>query len=64
MITQISITWSADDVRYQARERGMIITDAQTSDILQQMQRNHDASIGISWDVIDVYLDALKSSGN
>ena len=55
----ISITWHIDDVLSQAKEKGINITEQQAIEILQNIKRNHDASIGINWDVIDCHLDML-----
>ena len=51
--------WQRDDVLAQAEGRGITITDDQADDIIERMDAKHDASIGISWDVIDVYLDMI-----
>jgi len=49
MKTEISITWSIDDVKCQRPD----LTDEQCSDVLIEIEKNHDATIGINWDVID-----------
>jgi len=53
----ISITWHKDDVIERAQERDIILNDDQACDILQIMKSDHDCSIGINWDVIDVFTD-------
>jgi len=55
--TTISISWSTADVKHQAQQRGITITQEQACDVLNALEHNHDACIGISWDVIDVHLD-------
>ncbi len=53
------ITWSQEDVLHRAKERGMKITEEQARTIIGEIDRKHDASMGISWDTIDCYLDYL-----
>ena len=53
----IKVSWSLEDVMDRAEDRGTKITKARARKILAEMERKHDASIGISWDVIDCYLD-------
>lgn len=53
----INITWSSDDVIYRADERGIHLTYDQANDILDILEKNHDATIGINWDVIDIATD-------
>ena len=56
---EITITWHIDDVISRARERGINIVDQQAIEILQNIKRSFDASIGINRDVIDAHLDML-----
>ena len=56
---EINITWSTEDVLHQAKEKGVNVTEDEANEILLQMERKHDADIGISWTTIDVYIDDL-----
>ena len=56
---EISIIWSTEDVLHQAKEKGVKLTEDEANEILLQMERKHDADIGISWTTIDVYIDDL-----
>ena len=56
---EISIIWSTEDVLHQAKEKGVNLTEDEANEILLQMERKHDADIGISWSTIDVYIDDL-----
>ena len=56
---EISIIWSIEDVLHQAKEKGVKLTEDEANQILLQMERKHDADIGISWSTIDVYIDDL-----
>jgi len=53
-IKTISIKWGTMDIILKAKDLGyedLSITQANT--ILDTIERNHDATIGINWDVID-----------
>ena len=54
----IAIIWQIDDIISMA-ESGYDKTlgDEDARNILWTIDRRHDASIGVSWDVIEVYLD-------
>jgi hypothetical protein len=59
----INIVWSIGDIHSYNDETSNVnddykkLTDDEARGILLQIERNHDAEIGINWDVIDVYLD-------
>jgi len=54
------LIWVGDDVRCVAKEKGMELTDEQVDEVVDTLHRRHDASIGVSWDVIDVNLDWIE----
>ena len=53
----VAVIWLKDDVSYRATDQGKEITDEQVSQVIHAMERNHDACIGINWDVIDFHID-------
>jgi hypothetical protein len=59
--------WHKDDIRcawadkHDAEIEDCPLSDAACMDILERLHRNHDASIGINWDVIACYLDEVAS---
>ena len=59
---EISIIWSTEDVLHQAKQKDVQLTEDEANQILLQMERKHDADIGISWETIDVYIDDLVDS--
>ena len=59
MTKQISITWTDADVIHQAEDIGETLTEQEVSDILELMEKDHDATIGINWDVISFYIDKV-----
>ena len=52
--------WTAVDVLGLAQDRGINLTDQQADEILDYIERHHDAEIGINWDVIDANLDFVE----
>ena len=58
-----NIIWQADDVKMQAEnfDPPLELTDDEANEILNLMDRNHDANYGISWYTIDVYLIELRN---
>ena len=57
----ISLEWTTDDVKEQARARGLEnkLTTDECRYVLNMMLDKHDATIGVSWDVMDVYIDRV-----
>jgi len=55
----ICIIWCIDDIKCAMtnRENPIEISDDECMDILTEIESNHDASLGISWDTIDYHLD-------
>ena len=54
---EISINWHFTDVQ----ERDDTLTNDEARQVLQLMKNNHDATIGINWDVIDEWINYFKS---
>lgn len=53
--TLVSFHWSVDDVK----ERRPDLSTRQCQEVLKRCDDKHDASIGMNWDVIDVWADDL-----
>lgn len=53
--------WCEDDVLGRAKERGILCTSEQAQEILEEMDRNQDCELGITWTTIDCYLDELNT---
>jgi hypothetical protein len=53
---EIKITWSTEDVLMRADELSIELTEHEADNILDELYENHDASIGICWDVIASYI--------
>ena len=56
------ITWSREDVIDYAKDLDppIKVTIKEADKILDEMERRHDATIGITWNTIEAYLDDLK----
>ena len=52
---QISITWHIDDILSVKPN----LTEFQASTVLEHMKKNHDANIGINWDVVEIVSEML-----
>ena len=57
----ISLEWTTDDVKMQLKNRGLEnkLTTDECRYVLNMMLDKHDATIGVSWDVMDVYIDRV-----
>ena len=55
----ISLEWTTDDVKLQLKNRGQenSLTNDECRDVLHRLLHKHDATIGVSWDVIDASID-------
>ena len=49
--------WQTDDVLERAKERKIKISKKQAEEIIDKIDSKQDASLGISWDTIDCYID-------
>ena len=54
---EINISWHFTDVQ----EQDDTLTNDEARQILQLMKRNHDATIGINWEVIEAWIDYFRS---
>lgn len=61
---KIAISWSIEDVISRAEEYEVDLTKEQARELLEQLLDNHDACIGINWDVMDFYIEEFKRENN
>ena len=54
---RIAVVWQAEDVVAKAKEKGIDINDEQVCEVLETVLIEHDASLGICWDNIDIAID-------
>ena len=55
--TEIQITWTIKDVK----SRDSTLSDNDAIGILLSIKDNHDAAVGVNWDVIDAAIEAWKN---
>jgi hypothetical protein len=54
---EISINWHIEDVKSIAED----LTDEECRRVLYIAEREHDATIGINWDVLEMWADHVRS---
>jgi hypothetical protein len=59
-VDTFKLVWSREDFETLAEDQGLDLTDEQLDRAMLACEHGHDANIGISWDVITVYLDMAK----
>ena len=56
--------WSAEDIQWCAKgfddSKEDILTAKECGEVLELLERKHDCSIGINWDVIDYHIKDVK----
>ena len=61
--TSISIDWHIEDVQDIAKEKfNKNISDEDAFEVLEFVEDNHDACVGINWDVIYCAIETLEQS--
>lgn len=59
--TEVKVSWSGHDVLSQAIDMGVNLSDDEILEVLDLMERKHDVTIGINWDVIGAWIDYVVS---
>jgi len=62
MKTKIKLIWCYEDVLMLAKMRDITLNKKQACEILAEVERKHDATIGVNWDVIDCHIDEYLSN--
>ena len=70
----IALIWHIDDIKHaleNMQERDWFkkkygdsvkLTDEECMDILRDIKSGHDASLGVSWDTLEIYIDEFLMS--
>lgn len=53
--------WTADDVDCSSNGYGAI-TQEQSEEVINRMEKHKDASIGLNWDVLNYHLDQVMKA--
>ena len=59
----IAVTWGTQDV-IEHDDNPYNLTEEQAFEILQGLENNHDAGIGINWEVIDIAISDYANENN
>jgi len=54
----IQIYWCVEDIK--SRDNLDVLSERDCREILDSINRTHDATIGVNWDVIDAHIDNYK----
>lgn len=57
----IEIKWNTDDVMDKAYHMEVTLSEIEADEILDNIYRTHDASIGVNWDVIEYHIEDFLS---
>ena len=49
--------WLVEDVQCQAEAEGVTLTENECALILERMEDNQDACLGVNWDTISAWID-------
>lgn len=52
-----AVVWAVEDVQMEAEEMGITISVEDAEEVLDAITFDHDATIGVNWDVIRFHLD-------
>ena len=57
----ISLEWSVEDVEQQLQDRNKNenLDTKDCREVLERCLRGHDATMGITWDHLDLYIDQI-----
>jgi hypothetical protein len=55
---EIHISWHIDDVKSIAKD----LTDDECREVLQLAKDNHDATIGINWDTLEIWAREVRNN--
>ncbi len=55
---EMSVTWCVDDVKSIAED----LTDEECREVLRLAKEEHDATIGINWDVLEHWASEVRSN--
>lgn len=55
----LSPMWHIDDIKGVAENKGVDLTKEQLLKVVDSIEHNHDANIGINWDNIDYHINEI-----
>ncbi len=54
-----ALLWHREDIECEAETKDETLTDIEVGEVLERMEHNHDATIGVNWDVISYHIDEV-----
>jgi hypothetical protein len=60
----LRVLWHKDDILKVAEENEVTLTDDEVYDIITDLEQNHDANYGLSWDTINDVLTNVINNRN
>lgn len=57
---KLAIVWDRSDVLGKAWARGKLLTNEQADDLLDDLRRQHDPELGVTWTTIECALDEVE----
>jgi len=57
----ININWCIEDVLETAKNEHIKLTRKQAGEVLDKCLADHDATIGVNWDVISYHIGCVKN---
>lgn len=54
---EVSIVWSVEDVHEVTKD--MKLSDGQAREVLNEVKDKHDATIGVTWETLEIVADVL-----
>ena len=62
----ISLQWCTDDVKQQLKDRNKKekLNIEECREVLSRCLNRHDATMGLSWDIMDIHIDDILEEKN
>ncbi len=57
----VDVLWSKDDIRFQAANNEVTLTEDEVDEVAEDLINNFDANLGICWDQIDISIGNVKN---
>lgn len=54
-----AVVWAVEDIQMEAQEMGITISPEDAEEVLDSITFDHDANVGVNWDVIRFHLENL-----
>lgn len=53
------IMWQTEDVIYRAKVQNIDVTEDQAREVISDLNRRADCTLGITWGTLDIYIDEV-----